>query len=120
MWERIAGFVLRRRLFLLILLLAATAFMGYHASKVQMSYEFARAVPVDNPKYLAYQNFKKKFGEDGNLLVIGIQTDHLFDEAVFNDYMGLSNQLKAIPGIDEVLSIPFAANLVKIDSSQKL
>jgi uncharacterized protein len=120
MWESIAGFVLRFRLFLLILLFAATALMGYHASRVQMSYEFARAVPVDNPKYLAYQNFKKKFGEDGNLLVIGIQTDRLFDQAVFNDYIGLSNQLKAIPGIDEVLSIPFAANLVKKDSSQKM
>ena len=120
MWESIAGFVLRFRYFLLVLLLAATAFMGYHASRIQMSYEFARAVPVDNPKYVAYQNFKKRFGEDGNLLVIGIQTNKLFNQSVFNDYIRLNNRLKTIPGVDEVLGIPSAANLVKKDSSQKL
>ena len=123
MWGNIAAFVLRFRLLLLILLIAATAFMGYHASKVQLSYDFARAVPVDNPKLVAYQEFKKKFGEDGNLLVIGVQTDKLFDQAIFNDYIALNNNLKKIPGVDEVLSVPVAVNLekkLKADSSQTL
>lgn len=38
---------------LLILLIAATVFMGYEASKVKMSYDFAKAIPTDNPKYQA-------------------------------------------------------------------
>ncbi len=123
MWGNIAGFVLRFRLLLLTLLIAATAFMGYHASKVQLSYEFARAVPIDNPKYVAYQNFKKTFGEDGNLLVIGVQTDKLFDQDIFNDYVALNNKLKKITGVESVLSVPYAVNLVKKikeDSSQTL
>ena len=123
MWGKIAGFVLRFRLALLILLIAATAFMGYHASKVQLSYEFARAVPIDNPKLVAYQNFKAKFGEDGNLLVIGVQTDKLFDQTIFNDYIALNNNLKKIAGVDNVLSVPVAVNLekkIKPDSSQTL
>ena len=78
MWESIARFVLKFRLPLLLILAAATAFMGYHARKVQMSYEFSRAIPTDNPKYVTYRAFRKKFGEDGNLLVIGIQTKKLF------------------------------------------
>ncbi len=74
MWGTIARIVLKFRWILLVLLVLATALMAYHASKVQLSYEFTRAIPTDNPKYQEYQEFRKLFGEDGNLMVIGIQT----------------------------------------------
>ena len=122
MWESIARLVLKFRLPLLILLLSATAFMGYHASRVQLSYDSSRTIPRDNPKNLAYQAFRQKFGEDGNLLVIGVQTDKLFQQAVFNDYISLVDQLKKTPGVDDVLGLSSAVNLVRDekDSSQKL
>jgi predicted RND superfamily exporter protein len=120
MWGSIARFVLKFRLLLLLILAGATAFMAYHASKVQMSYEFSRAIPTDNPKYITYQAFKKKFGEDGNLLVIGIQTKKLFEKDVFNDYISLNNQIKKISGVEQILSIPFSIKLIKKDSAEKL
>ncbi len=120
MWESIGRFVLRYRLALLVLLFAATAFMAWQASKVELSYEFSRAIPVDNPKYLEYQSFKKKFGEDGNLMVIGVQTDKLFTAPLFNDYKGLNEHLKQIRYVEDVLSVPGAVNLVKNDSAEKL
>jgi uncharacterized protein len=120
MWERIALFVLRFRVPLLILVLAVTAFMGWQASKVQLSYEFTRAIPTDNPKYQAYQDFRQQFGEDGNLLVIGIKTDHLFEEKLFNDYAKLAEQLRKTNGVIGVLSIPGATNLVKDTLEEKL
>lgn len=120
MWGRIARFVLQFRLHLLLILFAATAFMAYHASKVQLSYDFSRAIPTNNPKFVAYQDFKKKFGEDGNLMVMAVQTDKLFDQANFNDYIRLSDQIKKINGVDGVISVPSASNLMKKDSSQKL
>jgi uncharacterized protein len=86
MWQSLGQFILKYRLFLFLLLAALTSFMAYHASKVELSYEFARAIPTDHPKYKTYQEFRKKFGEDGNLLVIGIQTDKLFQEKTFNSY----------------------------------
>ena len=94
MWQSLGQFILKYRLFLLLILLGLTSFMAYHASKVELSYEFARAIPTDHPKYKAYQEFRKKFGEDGNLLVIGIQTDKLFQEKVFNDYILLQKNIK--------------------------
>lgn len=119
MWESIARLVLKFRLHLLILLLAVTAFMAYRASKVQMSYDFTRTIPVDNPKYMEYQAFRQKFGDDGNLMVIGVQTDKLFQLDVFNDYIALQESLKKIPGVDNVLGIPATVNLVKNDSSEQ-
>lgn len=120
MWEKIARFTLRSRWMLLILLLALTGLMGYHASKVQMSYEFARAIPTDNPKYQAYQAFRSQFGEDGNLMAIGIQTDKLFQAPVFNDYAALAKEIKKVPAVEDVLSVPAATNLVKDTTNEKL
>ena len=66
MWQRLAKFVIQFRLALLVALFALTALMGYFASKVTLSYEFAKAIPVTNPKYLDYVAFRQKFGDDGN------------------------------------------------------
>lgn len=120
MWLRLGQFILRYRFPLLIVLAGITGFMGYHASKVELSYDFSRAIPVNNPKYRAYQEFKKKFGEDGNLLVIGIQTDKFFDEKVFNDYAKLQRDLKKVAGVDDIVSIPTSVNLVKDSLTEKL
>jgi predicted RND superfamily exporter protein len=120
MWEKIARFILRFRWMLLIVLLGITVVMGYHASRVQMSYEFARAIPTDNPKYQAYQSFRRQFGEDGNLLVIGIQTNDLFKAPVFNDYAAMAKQIKAIPAVEDIISVPAASNLVKDINTEKL
>jgi predicted RND superfamily exporter protein len=120
MWGKIALFVLKFRVLLLILILGLTSFMAWHASKVQLSYEFTRAIPTDNPKYKAYQDFRTRFGEDGNLLVIGFQSDDLYKADLFNDYATLIGTLKNIPAVTGVLSIPGATNLVKDTLSEKL
>ena len=119
MWESIARLVLRYRLFWLILLLSVTAFMGYHASKVQLSYDFTRTIPTDNPKYKEYQEFRQRFGDDGNLLVVVVQTDKLFHPDVFTDFVGMSQKLKQIPGVDNVLGFSTAVNVVRDSVTQK-
>ena len=120
MWQRLGRFVVQFRLPLLLALLVITAGMGYLASKVELSYEFTRAIPLDNPKYKAYQAFREKFGEDGNLLVIGLQTDQLFNVSTFNQYVTLQNELKKVKGVEDILSIPGAVNLVKDSATEKL
>jgi uncharacterized protein len=120
MWESIARFVLKNKLVLLVVLAVLTAFMGWHASKVQLSYDFTGAIPTNNAKYVSYQHFRKQFGEDGNMLVIGVQSPQLFSEKVFNDFALLSNQLKNSKGVENVLSIPVAINLVKDSAAGKL
>ena len=96
MWQRLGKSVIKYRGILLILLLTVTCVMGFYASKVKLSYEFAKAIPVDNPRYKEYVAFKQKFGDDGNLLVAGIETDSLFTLKIFNAYRGLHQQFKKI------------------------
>jgi predicted RND superfamily exporter protein len=120
MWNSLGRFILKYRIPLLVLLLGATAFMAYKAKELQLSYEFANAIPTDHPKYKAYQEFRKKFGEDGNMLVIGIQTDKLFEEKIFNDYTQLVKDIKKVTGVEDVISITTAVNLIKDSATEKL
>ena len=120
MWQRLGKFVLKFRGPLLIVLLLVTVVMGYYASQVKLSYEFSKAIPTDNPKYKEYVAFKAKFGDDGNLLVAGIQTDKLFTLGFFNEYRKLHQQLKAVDHVEDVLSIPASVDLRKDSLSEKL
>jgi Predicted exporters of the RND superfamily len=120
MWKHLAKFVLRFRLVLLIILLALTGLMAYYASKVKISYEFGKAIPTDNPKYQEYLSFRAKFGEDANLVVIGVQTDKFFELNTFNAFTKLTNELKTIPHVEDVLSIGSAVNLMKDTAEIKL
>ncbi len=120
MWKRLAKFVLRFRLPLLISLLAITALMAYFASKVSLSYEFAKAIPTDNPKYQEYLSFREKFGEDANLLVIAVQSDKFFELGTFTAFNKLTTELKEVPYVEDVLSVSSAINLIKDTATQKL
>ena len=106
MWYKTGRFILQQRIILLVILIAATFFMGWKASKIQLSYDFTRALPTDNPKYRDYQLFLKKFGADGNTLVVGISSEQFYTPAFFNAVGSLHQQIKRIPGVTEVLSIP--------------
>ncbi len=120
MWQRLAGFVLKFRLPLLVILLLSTAVMTYFASKVELSYEPNKSIPLDNLKYQDYLRFKGQFGEDGNMIVIGVQTDSFFQKDFFRDYVQLNEDMKKVEFVENVLSVPFAINLVKNDSTRKL
>ncbi len=120
MWQRLAKFVLQYRLPLLIALFAATAVMGYFASKVTLSYEFAKAIPTDNPKYVDYVAFRNKFGDDGNLLVVAVQTDKIFELKTFKAYRHLEEALKKVSDVENVLSVPSSITLRKDELSEKL
>ena len=120
MWQRLAKYVLKNRVLLLILLFATTIVMAFVASKIKMSYEFSNAIPVNNPKYKDYLSFKKKFGDDGNMLVIGVKTKDFFTLKQFEAFRILNNELKKVPYVEDVLSVSNAVDLLKDTTSQRL
>ncbi len=120
MWLKIAKGVLKYRWACIILLTLITSFMAFEASKVKMSYDFSRAIPTDHPKYLQYLDFKKTFGEDGNLLTIGFQTDSMFQIDKFNAAYAFQQSLKKINGVEDIISVQSAVTLKRNESTSKL
>lgn len=120
MWYKAGRAILQYRVFLLTTLLGVTIFMGWHALKVQLSYDFTRALPTDNPQFIAYQQFQKQFGNDGNTVVVGFYADSFYRKEYFNEVVALQQRIKKVAGVKEVLSIPDAMNLTNDQEAQKL
>lgn len=119
MWPLIAQFILRYRLYLLITIIALTGIMSYHASKISIDYEFAQLLPNDDSTLINHKEFKKQFGEDGTVMVVGFKDTNLFELNKFNDFIVLNNNLKKQYGIKEVVSVARLFNLTKNDSLQR-
>ena len=119
MWYRLGQKIVKYKVASLVMLTLATLVMGYFAAQIKLSYEFTKAIPEDNPKFVIYKNFVKKFGVDGTTMVVGFQTDSLYTPAVFNQVVELHKNIKSIPGVTDVLSVPFAYNLLKDTMNSK-
>ena len=119
MWKKLAQFILANRISLLVLLLASTVFMAWQASKVRLSFNAGKVLPLTDSAYIDYNTFKKTFGEDGSVMVVGIQSDSLFSPGLFNDWLKLSTEVQKIEGIKQVLSIGQLSVLEKDTLQQK-
>jgi uncharacterized protein len=118
MWTRIAQFIIKQRLALIGIILLITIFMGYHATKVQMSYDVGRTVPADDPEMVFLQKFKQQFGEDGNMIAVGLQDSAIYELKNFNRFRELSKTIKEIAGVNNLLSLP-DVKIIRKDTVQK-
>lgn len=119
MWKYFSSQLLRNKLHFTAVIIIITAFMGYKTSKIELSYEFAKILPENDSTYIEYQNFKKMFGEDGNLMVLGIEDKNFFQLEKFNDWYKLSKDIKQIQGIKDLISLPVSFKFIRNDSLQK-
>ena len=118
-WLQLGKNIVKYKVAALAFLALSTLVMGYFAIQVKLSYEFTKAIPEDNPKFVIYQDFVKKFGVDGTTMVVGFQTDSFFTAGLFNQVADLQKDIKTIPGVTEVLSIPNAYTIVKDSAASK-
>lgn len=105
MWQTLGTFIIRNRFWLLVALGVTTIFFAYFATKVQLTYDFAKVVPADDPDFVEYIRFKETFGEDGNILAVGIKSDRLFEKDFFNDLVELNKNVEKITGVEKVVSV---------------
>ncbi|MBS1682004.1 MAG: MMPL family transporter [Bacteroidetes bacterium] len=119
MWDKIAAFIIRFRILLIVLIGLVTVVMGYYASKVEMSYDLARTVPADDPEMVFLQQFKKQFGEDANIIGIGVKDSSIYSIKNFNRFRDLNNIIKNIKGVNNVLSLPEVKIIYKDTANRK-
>lgn len=119
MWKFLANKILRNRIAFIVVLLLLTVFMAYKALNIKLSYEFVRVLPTTDPAYVEYENFKQKFGEDGSVMVIGFADSTIFQIEKFNSWFLLSDKIRKMEGIQNVLSIGDLYDVVRNDSLHK-
>ncbi len=118
MWASIARFILRNRITIIIVLSVLTVFMGYYAQKAEIFYETPKLLPDKDTTALEYVQFKKLFGQDGSVMVIGIQDEGLYTTQRFGDWYDLGVAIKKVGGVKTVVSLAQLKKLIKNDSTQ--
>ncbi|OFX24077.1 MAG: transporter [Bacteroidetes bacterium GWA2_31_9] len=118
MWDKLTHLILRNRIIIICLLIGFTAFMGYKASKVELSYEYVRLLPETDSAYVDFLKFKQIFGNEGNMVFFAVQDTAFFKLNKYNDWYELGNKIKTIDGVSGVISSAHCYELLK-DTSKK-
>lgn len=113
MWNSVAQAIIRFRLIFIILIGVITVYMGYKATQVEMSYELARTVPLDDPDMVMLTKFREQFGEDGNIIAVGMKDSSIYSLKNFNAFRELTKDIRALNGVNEVISLPALKMILK-------
>ncbi len=113
MFAYISRFILKHKIFLVLVLAILTAFMAYKGKDAQLSYENASLLPEKDSTRIEYLQFKELFGEDGNVIVIGAKNPKIFELDQFNAWTDLTDSIKKVDGVQEVVNFTRAITLVK-------
>jgi len=105
MIDNFSNFILRFRIFFISLIFFFTLYMAYQSQFVRYNYNFSQTVPDSDEDMIFYKNFKKIFGEDGNVFAIGLKDSSIFDLQVFSNYNKYVQRLESIEGVNGVLSL---------------
>jgi len=106
MWTKLAHVVIKFRLLLILSVAAVTIFMANQLKHLELSYDFAKVVPAKDPDMLYFQQFTETFGQDGNLMVVGVEDSSVYKLLNFRRFKFMSDYIENIPGVTSVVSLP--------------
>ncbi len=118
-WAKTARIILRNRILILLIITAITVFLAFQWQNMRFSNSEANLLPDDHPVNLEYQDFLKKFGEEGNAIVLAVADSSLYKPDNFKRWNTLSKQLAAFPEVDFVISTQNLQELVRDREKQE-
>ena len=93
-WDALASIILRSRLAILLLIGSCTLLMTTQWGKMRFTYTEANVLPDEHPVNLKYNDFLEIFGEEGNLIVLGVKDSLLFSVENLNAWNRLSKSFE--------------------------
>lgn len=115
-WGYIASKILRNRIGLLAFIAIFTVFMASQWKYIKFTNTEANLLPANEKANIEYNAFLDKFGEEGNLIVIGIQDSLIFSPKIYASWEKLMTQLKQNKEVDLVISLDNLKKLQKNDN----
>jgi hypothetical protein len=118
-WEFIARLILTYRITILVVIAAITIFLGLQWKYLNMTYTEANLLPKKHIVNRQYDDFLSKFGEEGNLIVIGFKDPKFFTPKAFAAWNELMTGLKNSKGVELVVSLNDLKKLQKDTLAEK-
>ena len=110
-WSWVARFILRNRTWILIVIAAITVLLALQWKNMRFTYTEANLLPDDHPINLEYNKFLSHFGEEGNLIVMGVKDSSIFTPEKFKAWNKLSEDIGKFNEVELTLSV---GNLQKL------
>ncbi|MEO5777643.1 MAG: MMPL family transporter [Flavobacterium sp.] len=118
-WEFIAGIILRNRIAISVGIVLLTIFLAMQWKNVGMTYNEANLLPKNHKANKDYTQFLNVFGEEGNLVVIGIKDNKFFTPKAYKAWNELMTNLKSHKEVELVVSLNDLKKLQKNDTLEK-
>jgi predicted RND superfamily exporter protein len=118
-WDIIARLILRNKIAILVSIIIITIFFSLQWKNMRFTYTEANLLPDDHEVNITYKNFLKIFGEEGNLIVLGVKDSTLFTVEKLNAWNNLSDSFKKYTEVETVVSIKDLQKLVKDTINEK-
>lgn len=115
-WPRAAGLILRNRFLVLLVIAIITGLLASQMKYMKFSYSEANLLPEDHEANVEYNKFLEIFGEEGNLVILGIKDSTVFTPKKFNAWNKLVQQFDDKDEIDFTVSI---ADVQKLKADRK-
>jgi uncharacterized protein len=118
-WHSLSLTILKKRPYFLGGVALMTLFMAVMAFKVQVSSELPKILPKTDSRFQLYESFKKRFGEDGSVMVVGVETEKMFLLPFFQQWQDLSKEIKSVKGIKDVVYAGNVQQVIRNDSAKR-
>jgi len=118
-WNSIARLILRNRIIILLLIVATTVFFSTQWKNMRFSYTEANLLPDDHEDNIAYNEFLDKFGEEGNVVLLGVKDSTLFQPENFQAWKELTKKLEAYPAVEYAISVSNLQQLKKFEDPSR-
>ena len=119
-WETVARLILRNKIAILITVILYTIFFSMQWKHMRFTYTEANLLPDEHEVNVTYNDFLEIFGEEGNLIVLGVKDSTLFSIEKLNAWNQLSEDFKSYKNeVETVVSIKDLQKLVKNTKEEK-
>lgn len=118
-WEIVARLILRNKIIILAAVVIITLLFSTQWKNMRFTFTEANLLPNDHEVNQTYNEFLNIFGEEGNLVVLGVKDPTLFTVEKLNAWNRLSESFKQYEEVETVLSIKDLQKLVKNTDKEK-
>ena len=118
-WRYISDLILKNRFLFLIIILLVSIFSSTQFKNIRFTFTEANLLPDSHIQNLIYNKFTNLFGEEGNLIVIGLNDSLIFSRENFRKWTTLNKEIEKFDEIDYTLSIGNLKSLKKNDDEEK-
>jgi len=98
---------------------AATIFLSYQWKNMRFTYTEANLLPDEHAVNNTYNDFLDKFGEEGNLIILGVKDSSLFTVEKLNAWNKLSHDFGLFDEIETVISLGDLQKLSKNNTTER-